>query len=347
MSDKVNKRSRSSTPCSPPKRSFKLEPTTPTYAPGIPMYFDNQEDDEDREVDNKQSKEKNIRYRCPFRREEDGMGCTQQGTVRDEILNHFYRHHFDRICSGKVFEENLNCFFKNCYETFSTHDKLVKHMHNHGGSESSMYYIKFLIDSLEKEKNDEVRELKLEKRNDYSELEKEMENLKKDFKTKEDKLRDDLKYYRKKADASKKTIEEHLNSFNDMKNQNEILIRKNEDLEDTLLKSKGSESKLREEKSELRGKLSLQKENCSLANARLEKMRKKCSNFGPNSESNLLKKCSRLEKQLETARRRIKEKDALLKEKNDKITDLELAPGSDDEPSTINGEYVESDNDSD
>merc|ERR1712098_379815 len=188
---------------------------------------------------------------------------------------------------------------------------------------------------------------KMEKRNDYSELEKEMENLKKDFKTKEDKLRDDLKYYRRKADASKKTIEEHLNSFNDMKNQNEILIRKNEDLEDTLLKSKGSESKLREEKSELRGKLSLQKENCSLANARLEKLRKKCSNFGPNSESNLLKKCSRLEKQLVTARRMIKEKDALLKEKNDQITDLELAGGSDDEPSTTNGEYVESDNDSD
>merc|ERR1712098_328125 len=188
---------------------------------------------------------------------------------------------------------------------------------------------------------------KMEKRNDYSELEKEMENLKKDFKTKGDKLRDDLKYYRKKADASKKTIAEQLNSFNEMKNQNEILIRKNEDLEDSLLKSKGSESKLREEKSELRGKLSLQKENCSLANARLEKLRKKCSNFGPNSESNLLKKCSRLEKQLETARRRIREKDALLKEKNDKITDLELAPGSDDEPSNTNGEYVESDNDSD
>ena len=56
-----------------------------------------------------------------------------------------------------------------------------------------------------------------------------------------------------------------------------------------------------------------------------------------------------MERQLEVAKRKLKEKDALLKEKNDEITDLELAVGvgSDDEilkpSSTSHGEYVESD----
>jgi len=345
-------RSPSSSPCSSPRR-FKVEPTTPTYAPSIPWYEEKdseeeEEEDDDDEIDPEKSapKEKYM-YRCSFRREKDGMGCTQRSHVKDEILNHFYKYHFDRISPGKVFEENLNCFFTTCHETFSTHEKLVKHMHNHGGNKVSMYHIKYLIDSLEKEKNSEIQELKKEKKRDFEELEKEYENFKKDFELKEEKSKEDLKYYRKKHDFSKKKFEDDKITINNLKQELDMLKEKNKYNENELLKLTGMETRLREEKSELKGKLSLQQDNCAEANLKLEKMRKKYSNIGPNSESCLQRKCIKLEKQLEVAKRRIKEKDALLKEKNDEITDLELAAGSDDEfmkpSSTTNGEYVESD----
>jgi len=340
-----------SSSCSSPRR-FKVEPTTPTYAPSIPWY-EKDPDVEDEEEENELAPEKTapkekFMYRCSFRREKDGMGCrTQRSHVKDEILNHFYKHHFDRICSGKVFEENLNCFFTNCHETFSTHEKLVKHMHNHGGNKGSMYHIKYLVDSLEKEKNDEIDELKREKKRDFEELEKEYENFKKDYKLKEEKSKEDLRYYRKKHDISKKKVEDDSITINNLKQELEMLKEKNKNHEDEILKLKGMETRLREEKSELKGKLSLQQENCAEANAKLEKFKKKYSNIGPNSESYLQKRCSKLERQLEVAKRRIKEKDLLLKEKNDEITDLELAVGSDDElmkpSSTTNGEYIESD----
>jgi len=338
---------------SPPRR-FKIEPTTPTYAPSKPWYQerDSEEEEEEEEVDDEldpektASKEKYM-YRCAFRRERDGMGCTQRSHVKDETLNHFYKYHFDRINPGKVFEENLNCFFTTCHETFSTHEKLVKHMHNHSGNKGSMYHIKYLIDNLEKEKNDEIQELKKEKKRDLEELEKEYENFKKDYEMKEEKSKEDLKSYRKKHDVSKKKLEDDEINIKNLKQEVEMLKEKNKDNEDKLLKFKGMEARLREEKAELKGKLSLQQENCAEANSKLEKLRKKYSNIGPNSDSCLQKKCSKLERQLEVAKKRIKEKDAMLKEKNDEITDLELATGSDDEfmkpSSTTNGEYVESD----
>jgi len=345
----------SSPSCSPP-RGFKVEPTTPTYAPSRPWY-EKDSDVEDEEEENELAPEKTapkekFMYRCSFRREKDGMGCTQRSHVKDEILNHFYKYHFDRICPGKVFEENLNCFFTTCHETFSTHEKLVKHMHNHGGNKGSMYHIKYLVDNLEKEKNDEIDELKREKKRDFEKLEKEYENFKKDYKLKEEKSKENLRYYRKKHDDSKKKVEDDSITINNLKLELEMLKEKNKNHEDEILKLKGMETRLREEKSELKGKLSLQQENCAEANAKLEKFRKKYSNIGPNSESYLQKKCSKLEKQLKVAKGRIKEKDALLKEKNDEITDLELAAGSDDEnikPSSTtrgDGEYIESDDES-
>merc|ERR1719369_2199819 len=232
------------------------------------------------------------------------MGCTQRSHVKDEILNHFYKYHIERICPGKVFEENLNCFFTTCHETFSTHEKLVKHMHNHGGNKGSMYHIKYLIDSLEKEKNGEIDKLKKEKKRDFDELEKEYENLKKDYKLKEEKSKEDMKYYRKKHDVSRQKVEDDSITINNLKQELEKSKEKNNDYEDEILKLKGMETRLREEKSELKGKLSLQQDNCTKANAKLEKMRIKYSNIGPNSESCLQKKCSKLERQLEVAKRK-------------------------------------------
>ena len=213
-----------------------------------------------------------------------------------------------------------------------------------------MYFIQYLIDGFGKEKNDDIEELKKEKKRDFEELEKEYENYKKDCEIKEEKVKEDLKYYRKKHDASKKKIEEDQISINNLKQEVEKVTEKSKVNEDNLLKLKGVELMLREEKAELKGKLSLQKDNCEEANSTLERMRKKLSNIGPNNMSCLQKKCSKLERQLEVAKRKLKEKDALLKEKSDEITDLELASGSDDEvvkpSSTTHGEYVESDDES-
>jgi len=148
----------------------------------------------------------------------------------------------------------------------------------------------------------------------------------------------------------KKKIEEDQIVISNLKQEVEKVTEKSKENEDNLLKMKGVEMMLREEKAELKGKLSLQKDNCEEANSRLERMRKKLSNIGPNNMSCLQKKCSKLERQLEVAKRKLKEKDALLKEKNDEITDLELAAGSDDDitkpSSTTHGEYVESDDES-
>ena len=213
-----------------------------------------------------------------------------------------------------------------------------------------MYFIQYLIDGFGNEKNDDIEELKKEKKRDFVELEKEYENYKKDCEIKEEKVKEDLKYYRKKHDASKKKIEEDQISINNLKQEVEKVTEKSKVNEDNLLKLKGVEMMLREEKAELKGKLSLQKDNCEEANSTLERMRKKLSNIGPNNMSCLQKKCSKLERQLEVAKRKLKEKDALLKEKSDEITDLELAAGSDDEvvkpSSTTHGEYVESDDES-
>merc|ERR1711936_763506 len=166
---------------------------------------------------------------------------------------------------------------------------------------------------------------------------------KKDFNKKEEKLKKDMKYYRKKHDASKKKLEEDQVAINNLKQEVEILTEKSKENGDELLRLKGVEIKLREEKAELKGKLSLQRDNCAEAKLKLDKMTKKYSNIGPNSESYLQKKCSKLEKQLKVAKSRIKEKDALLKKKNDEITDLELAAGSDDEnmkpSSTTHGDW--------
>ena len=98
-------------------------------------------------------------------------------------------------------------------------------------------------------------------------------------------MKEDLKYYRKKHDASKKKIEEDQIAINSLQLEMEKVTEKSKENEDKFLKLKGVEVMLREEKAELKGKLSLQKDNCEEANSTLERMRKKLSNIGPNNMS--------------------------------------------------------------
>jgi len=358
-------------------RQYKLEPPdSPLYTPSLPYYNGGDDSVEEEDLENAQNRE-NRKFRCPFRREEDGMNCIKQDDCKVEILNHFYKFHFARICSGNVFEENLHCFFTRCYETFSTHDKLVKHMHKHDGGKESMFYIKCLIDNLEKEKKEAIDELKVASTGENIEMKKVLEdskkenfklveklnttfdNKKKEFKEKESKLKEDVGYYKKKYDALKKEFDDDQKigkekdvKMKDLAHENETvksdwskLDKVHEDSQNLL---NGKLSDLKERNAELRGKFSIQQENNIDLNSKLEKMKKKISDFGPDSESSLVQRNNKLEKQLELAKKQIRAKDAELKKKNDEVYRLTF-PGSDDEstkPSNnVNpdqGEYVES-----
>lgn len=349
---------------------FKREPPDyEMYNPASPIY--NDDDLEDTHVRDKK------KFRCPFNREKDGNACNKHDDNKNEVLNHFYKYHFARISSGNVFEENLNCFFNKCHDTFSTHEKLVKHVHKHEAGKESLFYIKYLIENFEGEKKEALDELKavfkaekmdVENLLEECKKEKEMliekhlssiEDMETDTKEKENKLTDDLRYYRKKCDATKKKSEDDLKTLKEkeskiieLKNKNETLSRELSSnkiaSEETEIKLKGKISDLKERNAELRGKFSIQQETSQELSNKLEKFNRKWSDLGPNSESSLVKRNARLEKQLEMAKKQIKAKEAELKEKDEQIFKLTFEDSEDEsnKPSNSNlpdGEYVEED----
>eukprot|EP00092_Neocalanus_flemingeri_P059355 GFUD01070916.1.p1 GENE.GFUD01070916.1~~GFUD01070916.1.p1 ORF type:complete len:360 (-),score=118.72 GFUD01070916.1:482-1561(-) len=351
-------------------RKFKRElPDYEMYDPVQPCY----NDDEDNDIEDARRQKK--KFRCPFRREDDGSQCNKDNEKLNEILNHFYKFHFTRICAGNVFEENLNCFFTKCHDTFSTHDKLVKHIHKHEDGKESLFYIKYLIDNLENEKKEGLNELKTvfqaEKR-DVEDLlnaaEMANEKLDSDHQTKivdmetesnamEIKLKGDIRYYRKKSDDLKKKNEDGYKKMNEEKSQFEEVKRKNENLlkehaakmktsEEAQTMMKGKISDLKEKNSELKGKHSILQETNKMLNNKLEKLNRKLSDHGPNSESSLAKRNARLEKQLDLAKKQIKAKESELKQKDNQIfklsfEDEDSLDGSPKPSSTTSKEYVE------
>jgi len=354
-------------------KSFKTEePDYELYDPVAPNYSESEEEEE---VENTQVRDKK-RFRCPFRREEDGLSCNTHNDNKSEILNHFYKSHFQRICSGNVFEENLNCFYSRCHDTFSTHEKLVKHMHKHEGGRESMYYIKYLIENLEKEKKEALGELNMALKAEKIEHEKQLEDfhtskevlveehsavikdMEKESLKRESKLKEDLRYYKKKYEESKKRLADDLKTANEnesqikeLKGENEkkskelSLIKKTSEDSQNLMKGKISD--LKEKNAELRGKFAIQQESNLELSTKLDKLNRKYSDLGPNSESALMKRNARLEKLLELAKKQIKAKEALLRAKDEEMFKIAYDGSDDDstEPSNSNttGEYVEED----
>ena len=353
-------------------RLYKTEqPDYEMYNPVAPNYSDYERE----EVENTQVRDKK-RFRCPFRREEDGLSCNTHNDSKTEILNHFYKCHFQRICSGNVYEENLNCFYSRCHDTFANHDKLVKHIHKHEGGRESMFYIKYLIDNLEKEKKEALGELNMAYKAEKIKLENGMEecdkknqmlieehssainDMEKESKKRESKLKEDLKYYKKKYDESKikaandlKSAKETETQMKDLKfeieKMSEELSTVKKTSEDSQNQMKGKISDLRERNAELQGKFAIQKETSIELSTKLDKSNRKYSDLGPNSESALMKRNARLEKQLELAKKQIKAKEALLRAKDEEIFKIAYDGSDDDsnEPSNCNntGEYVEED----
>ena len=117
--------------------------------------------------------------------------------------------------------------------------------------------------------------------------------------------------------------------------------------EDSQTQMNGNISDLKERNAEMRGKISIQQETSKKLSIKLEKLNRKYSDLGPNNECSVVKRNTRLKKQLEWAKKQIKAKDIELKAKNEEIYRLTF-DGSDDEsskPSNSNhtGEYVEED----
>ena len=78
------------------------------YNPLRPAYkTPTEESDSDDDI----AEKPNPKFRCPFREEKDGKACNIKDDKKNEILNHFYMFHFDRVNQSQVFEEPLNCFF--------------------------------------------------------------------------------------------------------------------------------------------------------------------------------------------------------------------------------------------
>merc|ERR1712150_307099 len=127
----------------------------------------------------------------------------------NEVLNHFYRHHFKRTAKDSVFEEALACFHADCPKLFMTHDKLVKHLQYHDAGRDSLYYIKYIMDQMEEAKTDAVTDVKreLEQKREQDEEEKtklkeDLDRFKKDF----EESKGDTRHYRKKVDTLKQEV---------------------------------------------------------------------------------------------------------------------------------------------
>merc|ERR1712223_2109366 len=188
---------------------------------------------------NKESKE----FRCPFRTEKGAVCGVYQGRL-NEVLNHFYRHHFERTSKESIYEEPLACFHANCHHLIHTHDKLVKHMQTHGHGADSIYFIKYIIDHTELIKNNAVASIEIEKeklKKQHEEEKAEMNvKLENALKTAEDSkaeaekekskltkmvdtAKEDARHYRRKADNTKKEVVRLTSEVEDMKKNLEKL----------------------------------------------------------------------------------------------------------------------------
>merc|ERR1719427_2249634 len=120
-------------------------------------------------------------FRCPFKQEETGKGCNKKDENLNEVLNHFYKFHCERINQQEVFEENLNCFYLACSATFSTHGKLIRHIHQgHENGKRSLFFIQYLQQYMDKMKEQELDKMKIDLKNtmkEKSSMEREFEEI--------------------------------------------------------------------------------------------------------------------------------------------------------------------------
>ena len=152
----------------------------------------------------------------------------------------------------------------------------------------------------------------------------------KESKKREGKLKEDIKYYKKKYDESKLKAADDLKSAKEKETENKDLeceIEKmskemstaKKDSEDSQYQMEGKISDLKERNAELRGMIAMQQEINRELCTNLDKLNRKNSDLAANSESALIKRNARLEKQLELAKKQIKAREALLRTKDEEM----------------------------
>lgn len=215
-------------------------------------------------------------FRCPFMQEETGKACNKKDENLNEVLNHFYKFHYERINQQQVFEENLNCFYLACPATFSTHGKLIRHIHQgHENGKRSLFFIQYLQDYMDKMKEKELEKIKNDldkamKENLYGEKESEekLKQLEKDHKEKISskekevkKLKSDKSYYKRKYEETKSKLKIEEELIVDVNRKNDRLEQEMEVKQAKCAKLTEDLASQKEKNCEISGKYKVQREN--------------------------------------------------------------------------------------
>ena len=171
-----------------PEDYREYDPEEPDFTP-VPMSLQSSDGEEDDKDENEShdaavpvvrrassltslvsdEEEEKQMFRCPFKQEQTGKGCNKKDENLNEVLNHFYKFHCERINQQEVFEENLNCFYLACSATFSTHGKLIRHIHQgHENGKRSLFFIQYLQQYMDKMKEQELDKMKIDLNPFYS-----------------------------------------------------------------------------------------------------------------------------------------------------------------------------------
>jgi len=220
--------------------------------------------------------EENQMFRCPFMQEETGKACNKKDENLNEVLNHFYKFHYERINQQQVFEENLNCFYLACPATFSTHGKLIRHIHQgHENGKRSLFFIQYLQENMDKMKEQELDKIKndldnamKEKVSGKKESEEKIKQFEKDLKekiaSKEKeiiKLKSDKSYYKRKYEQTKSTLKSKEELIVDVNRKSDRLEQEMEVKQEKCVKLTEDLASQKEKNCEISGKYKVQREN--------------------------------------------------------------------------------------
>jgi len=272
------------------------------------------------------------RFRCPFRTEE-GQVCGVHQDRLNEVLNHFYRHHFERTAKDSVFEEALACFHADCHMMFMTHDKLVKHLQSHNGGRDSLYYIKYIMDHMEEGKSDAIAWVRVEAEKEKKLVEEEKSQLNEKLNGTKKELEDakgEMRKYRKKSDISKEKIAKLEAELKEVKAKFEAELK---ETKGSLENQQAGHDKLIEAKAKLEIKLDIQKTD----NEELKRIKRAHEACGDTRLGEKVKKQERMIKKL---RQLLRAKASENNQLSAKVLKLEIADSGDEEEME-DGEYME------
>jgi len=314
-----------------PEDYREYDPEEPDFTP-VPMSLQSSDGEEDDKDENEShdaavpvvrrassltslvsdEEEEKQMFRCPFKQEETAKGCNKKGENLNEVLNHFYKFHCERINQQEVFEENLNCFYLACSATFSTHGKLIRHIHQgHENGKRSLFFIQYLQQYMDKMKEQELDKIKTDlentmkekssKKREFEEIIKQLEEVISSKEKEVSKLEKDKRHYKRKHEEDKITLK---NKEDEIADTTRKIDRLTEDVEVKQAKCAKLTEDLasqKEKNCEISGKYKVQRENyLSLSKKQRE------NEEGVNFVEGLKKENARLRKHVKTLTKKLR-----------------------------------------